>query len=368
MKRIHKIALITLCIFWLIFVSFRKISNGATTSEFAHESVESRKRPNVRPFDIPSYIPSEDPDFTLSAFPLTPNSTLQAAETVSFFAMKHKAFIPNTQIPLIIHQTWSVTEIRMWHTPLHVVMSVSSWRSMNAADAAYILWDDASINEFIAKYHPELQQLFQSLPKQIMRIDLFRYLVVQTFGGVYSDADTQCLKEIKSWVTPADLEPWSLDDDTLMDFRHLLVNMIVGIETDVDADFGTMWKLDYVSPLQISQWTFGASPNNAYLTAILDYVVKNIKAIPDLSKAKTLDVAGPFPWTRAIHKLWFDWGVEAELLRNFGDQAIQIERMLVLPITAFSPDPQSIYGNMGAKGIRDASARVHHLAKGTWKS
>jgi hypothetical protein len=30
--------------------------------------------------------------------------------------------------------------------------------------------------------------------------NMFRYIVLQTFGGVYSDIDTVCLKPISSWI------------------------------------------------------------------------------------------------------------------------------------------------------------------------
>ena len=49
-------------------------------------------------------------------------------------------------------------------------------------------WIDGEILAFIGKYYPQYLSFYKDLPHPIYRADLARYMLVNTFGGLYSDA------------------------------------------------------------------------------------------------------------------------------------------------------------------------------------
>jgi len=71
---------------------------------------------------------------------------------------------------------------------------------------------------------------------------MWRYAVVYTYGGVYADVDTDCLRPISSWLRP-DCE------------------LLVGLENDE----------------HFCQWTFAAAPRSRYLKAVLAAIVETFE-------------------------------------------------------------------------------------------
>lgn len=80
----------------------------------------------------------------------------------------------------------------------------------------------------------------------VLKADLVRYLLVFTFGGVYTDTDTICLKPIRNW---GDGKPD--------------ISLIVGVEAD--AKDIPDWEKSYGRQLQMVQWTFAAAPGHPVL-------------------------------------------------------------------------------------------------------
>lgn len=89
-------------------------------------------------------------------------------------------------IPKIIHQTWKTQDVpekyRTW---------VRSWKEKNP-DFTYKLYDNDESRLLVASSYPEFLELYDSLPTGVQKADLFRYLVIHKFGGVYADLDTEC--------------------------------------------------------------------------------------------------------------------------------------------------------------------------------
>ena len=62
------------------------------------------------------------------------------------------------------------------------------------------LWTDEEIFAFVQENFPQYWESFQLLPKQIMRVDMFRYMVLLAQGGVYSDLDFDMYKPIDDLI------------------------------------------------------------------------------------------------------------------------------------------------------------------------
>jgi alpha 1,6-mannosyltransferase len=87
--------------------------------------------------------------------------------------------IPQTSIPKMIHQT-----VQSKHNiPKKVLDYMTSWKVQNP-DFEYILWDDENVEQFVKDFFPMYVHAFKSLPKSIMKADVFRYMVLFVYGGV----------------------------------------------------------------------------------------------------------------------------------------------------------------------------------------
>lgn len=91
-------------------------------------------------------------------------------------------------IPKIIHQTWKDEEI-----PPKWKVFVENNKALNA-DWEYMLWTDDKCLKFVEQEFPDFLKQYQSFPKNIMRADVIRYLIMYKIGGVYLDLDYELLK------------------------------------------------------------------------------------------------------------------------------------------------------------------------------
>jgi hypothetical protein len=90
-------------------------------------------------------------------------------------------------IPRLIHQTWRNTNVpQQWRGYL------ASWPRYHPGWQVR-LWTDADLDALVAERAPGLLALFRSYPHPIMRADLGRYIVLNTYGGVYADLDAEAL-------------------------------------------------------------------------------------------------------------------------------------------------------------------------------
>lgn len=91
-------------------------------------------------------------------------------------------------IPTIIHQTWK-NEIVPWRWR-HLVASVKrhhpGWE--------YRLWTDAMMEQHVRASQPELFPVYAALEKNVMRADVFRYVAMHDFGGLYCDLDYEFVR------------------------------------------------------------------------------------------------------------------------------------------------------------------------------
>lgn len=143
--------------------------------------------------------------------------------------------------------------------------AINTWKNLNP-EYEYRYMDDAEASVFILKYYgQDMLNLFNSFPVGVMRGDLWRYLIIHTFGGVYADLDTICHKPISTWMK----------DD---------YDMIVCPEHD----------------LHYCQWAFAASPGNEVIKSVIDLIIERSKNI-DYTKPHFVHYyTGPGVWSAGI--------------------------------------------------------------------
>ncbi len=91
----------------------------------------------------------------------------------------------------IIHQTYKTTVLpdKWKNTP-------QSWQSLNPS-FEYKFWTDEMIDQFVQTKFPQHYDYFRSLPYNIQRVDMVRYMWLYEYGGIYADLDLACIKPIE---------------------------------------------------------------------------------------------------------------------------------------------------------------------------
>tara|TARA_R100001594_G_C4002738_1_gene255156 strand:- start:132 stop:818 length:687 start_codon:yes stop_codon:yes gene_type:complete len=89
-------------------------------------------------------------------------------------------------IPKIIHQSWKSTDLSSYGNI--ATKSQESWLFFHG-DFEYKFWTDNDIEKYISQQPEDIISIFESLDKNIKKMDFFRYLILYEFGGIYSDLD-----------------------------------------------------------------------------------------------------------------------------------------------------------------------------------
>src|SRR5438105_4266380 len=101
-------------------------------------------------------------------------------------------------IPKIIHQIWlqgSDNNNNPINIPDDYPNFTDSWKQMNK-EFTYVLWDDDKIMALMKEKFPFLIQKYNSLPRFIQKVDIAKFMILYTYGGIYVDLDLECLKSV----------------------------------------------------------------------------------------------------------------------------------------------------------------------------
>jgi mannosyltransferase OCH1-like enzyme len=189
-------------------------------------------------------------------------------------------------IPKIIWQTYKDPFDQLQP---YMLDAVNTWKTLNP-EYEYRYMDDSQAAQFILEeYGQEWHDLFVGLPVGVMRGDLWRYMIIYKYGGVYTDLDTECLNPINVWLNEE-------------------YEMIVCPETD----------------LHFCQWTFAASAENPILKSVLDTIKEKLINPTYGSPHFVHTHTGPAVWTEGIMKaldIKVDNLISDYLLLNLSDNA-----------------------------------------------
>ena len=96
------------------------------------------------------------------------------------------------QIPKIIHQIWSGVNEPL---PNHFKILGETWKEHHPS-WKYEFWDNTRMNNFILEFYPQHWNTYNSFIYNVQRWDAIRYLILDKFGGMYVDFDSECLKPL----------------------------------------------------------------------------------------------------------------------------------------------------------------------------
>lgn len=112
------------------------------------------------------------------------------------------------KMPKIIHQIWG------GENPLPDYFKVLSktW-TVAHPDWEYMFWDDEKIRALMIERYPQYLDLFDGFRFNMQRWDTIRYVILEKYGGVYADFDSECIKPIDKLI--GDKKCWfSLEPDS----------------------------------------------------------------------------------------------------------------------------------------------------------
>jgi len=286
-------------------------------------------------------LPSSKAEDAANCAPIAHSGAGTITEARSFVRRLPTPRFAGSRIPRLIHRTWKVSDPLQF--PEDVRSSVASFQARNEA-VLQLVWSDQACAEFVDAYYPSAATEFRALPHPVLRADLFRYMVLNIFGGVYSDIDTTLLRAVDDWVS-SDLDP----DNP--------VSLIIGIEADADMSDWNRW---YARRLQWCQWTIAAAAGHPVLRYVIDESLRRIRLAEESS---VMELTGPGVWTDSVNR----W-LEQDQGRGWSEflglkNAVCVGDAAILTITAFSPG----VGHMGSEPASSSRALVEHGFMGSWK-
>lgn len=212
-------------------------------------------------------------------------------------------------IPPFIHQTWKTASVPLrWR---HLVKSVKR----NHPGWTYRLWTDEAMDAHVRATHPALFPVYRAFEKGVMRADVFRYVVMHDFGGLYCDLDYEFLR------------PYPYGD----------AQVVLGEERSRDHGDGH---------LQVANYVFASVPGHPLWKDMLDDLVANppvVRTVDDIVAA-----TGP-----------------GFLTRVFLANRARYEGVVLNAKPVFSP--QRARGRSEAARLVEAGAYGIHHAWGSWK-
>eukprot|EP00798_Chlamydomonas_sp_ICE-L_P001653 gene1653-33047_t len=196
--------------------------------------------------------------------------------------------VAKSQIPKLVHMTLMNSS----HVSCEDVALVQRWIDMNP-DYDLRVSDDMSMRELVVKHFPKHLDLYDGLIWGVERADMWRYMVVQTYGGIYADMDVESLMPLSSWT----------GDEALAKYN---------------------------------QWTFAATPGHPVTLKAVENVQKWINnalfesvrtnSVADYSRT-IIQRTGPMAWSNAIADYLVEHGPlkQALLLQGHLKQASDLE-------------------------------------------
>ena len=100
------------------------------------------------------------------------------------------------KIPKIIWQTMNTN-----HLPIFMKSYTDTWINLNP-EYEYRFFDDNDIIDFLQTDFPVYLEGYKRLKFGASKADLWRYLIIYKYGGVYADIDSKCINPLCHWVDP----------------------------------------------------------------------------------------------------------------------------------------------------------------------
>lgn len=184
--------------------------------------------------------------------------------------------------PNIIHKIWYQGLVNM---PIEYKECLQTWIEKYPNTQIW-LWDNISIREILKLEYNKLINTYNGY-EMIQRIDLGKYMILNTFGGIYTDMDQFCLKRLNvdSVMGESEVIISTLTEKTLLIFITSSFKLLQG---------------PYLNNAFII-----SKPNAKLWTVVFEQILANSKSLYCTRDVKIICTTGPLFLTNACHKLGF---------------------------------------------------------------
>lgn len=144
--------------------------------------------------------------------------------TQFFYRLDYSRLSADEQIPKVFHYTWKNTNLPPFYrecmAKCEFIHPAPRWE--------HRLWTDCDMMSLVDDHFPTLAEKFRLLPKVIMQVDVFRYMLMYTHGGVYCDLDVVFYKPVDAMLSDCRLFlPSERDDSSVNHFiaQHFMASV-----------------------------------------------------------------------------------------------------------------------------------------------
>jgi mannosyltransferase OCH1-like enzyme len=131
-------------------------------------------------------------------------TNILASRLRSFFGGKNRSndgkstVNDGNRVPAIIHQTWKTRDIETdTEEPFrtYALRSQESWQKHHP-ECEYRFWTDEDMESFVKNHYAWFYPTWKDFDVHIKRVDTVRYCWLHFYGGIYSDLDMICKKNV----------------------------------------------------------------------------------------------------------------------------------------------------------------------------
>ncbi len=151
---------------------------------------------------------------------------------------------------------------------------IDSWR--NNKEFKYYFFNDNNCTHFVLMHYPKYFSLYSAL-NCAEKSDVFRYLILHKYGGIYTDIDTECTKPI--------------------------INLIKQYPNSIITGY------EYYNPKQYLQWFIAAPKNSKFFIDLVEEILRRYNSylyyyyyIQKTSNQMTYWLTGPEVFTDVLDK------------------------------------------------------------------
>jgi len=173
-------------------------------------------------------------------------------------------------IPKIIYQTYKTHNLPLEAKKCHI-----GWKDLNR-DYEVKLFDDNDIYNYLKDhFNYDMLDFYNNLHIGVMKADLWRYCILKTHGGIYSDIDSICILPVSNWIQ--EQQNTFITNDIL----------IIGLENNT----------------HFCQWTLVATKEHPAMKYVVQYLLDNYKKRGIDRKYEHIvhAITGPMIFTEAIN-------------------------------------------------------------------
>ncbi|KAK4048408.1 hypothetical protein OIV83_004754 [Microbotryomycetes sp. JL201] len=188
--------------------------------------------------------------------------------------------------------------------------SLTKWQQLNSNSTLYA-WNDAQVSDWVrhvfsashSRGNP-IADLYDRLPINILKYDMFRLLTLLVYGGTYTDADTEPLKPISQWhIGAADLFEYD---------KTRAPSIVVAVEWAGKVEYNKYNPI-YSRDVGLVQWTFSASPGHPVIVDALRQLVRHSELVLSGEYTDLIGTPDALPFDPEAPRAVLEWSGPAVL-------------------------------------------------------